>query len=126
MAISNEHRELFSRIIPVELQPVPCRQCVFHPSVRVVEHAETCPVRVEFERVTDGDRQWFENHPNADFYYRPFSWTEAVESVIVWTDSFDLPSAPRLAPIGRVRVNQIRPGVRYRDLRGTGFEAKGT
>jgi hypothetical protein len=125
MAISIEHRKLLSRIIPVDMLPVPCEYCVSTVDKPIIEHVETCPVSIELERVTDGDRQWFEDHPQATFYYRPVTWSEGAGLLLVDDRVRRLPDEIRLTVTGRVLVEQIKPGSRRRAFVKMHFVAEG-
>src|SRR5665647_563670 len=114
MTISDEHSKLLSRLIPVDMPPVPCEDCVPTVDGRNIEHAETCPVSVDIERVTSGDRRWFDDHPHATFYYRPVTWGEGAQLMLLDDRVRRLPEEIRLTAAGRVRVEQIKSGVRSR------------
>lgn len=114
MAISREHRELLGRIRPVNVPTVLCEDC--NPSLdgKTIEHDETCPVFLAVEQATDGDRAFFEAHPNADFYYREVTWGEGAQLILISERLRDLPGDVRLRATGKVRVEQIETGVRAR------------
>jgi hypothetical protein len=124
MAISDEHRKLLSRLIPVDMPPVPCHDCVPTVDGRNIEHTETCPLSIDIERVTSGDRQWFEDHPQATFYYRPVSWGEGAQLMLMDDRVRGFSHDLRLTAVGRVRVEQIKPGVRGRKFEDVYFIAQ--
>lgn len=68
------------------------------------EHRKRIDMRLPVtERVSEMDRLWFEKHPEATFYDRPYVPGE-----------FGVETDEQMAAIGFTRVHQIEPGVRTR------------
>ncbi len=68
-----------------------------------------CPIAVAVERMTVADREWFESHPGATEYYRPLKPGDIESSSLRALMGDDVP---------KVRVRQIRPGFRVRNIPG--------
>lgn len=123
MAISDELRDRLARALPVEVPAIPCADCIPSVDGLRVEHADTCPFMIEIERITGVDRQWFEDHPGAQYYYRPVTWAEGSELLLNDARTAALPPDVHLSPAGKVRVEQIRPGERARTFEDVYFVA---
>ena len=122
--ITDEHRELISRLQGVELRKDPCTTCAPDTDGLNVVHAEDCPISIEIEAAVSRDREWFDAHPAADFFYRKISWGEAAQLVTMSTISEKLPTGAALTPQGRVRVERALDGVRFRRFDDVYFVAE--
>lgn len=121
MALSDEHRELISRLQPVGLPDIPCLEC--EPSVDglTVEHAALCPVMISIESATRADRVWFEEHPYSDHYYRPITWGEAADLATTSEIGQKLSATQRFSVVGKVRVERMTDDARIRKFDGIYF-----
>ncbi|MEP6760425.1 MAG: hypothetical protein ABJA93_03570 [Sporichthyaceae bacterium] len=85
-------------------------------------HDSTCPYGIGEDQTSDADRQFFEDHPDVDHYYRPLTASERITMRLTWT--VPLPERGEFA--GRVLVTRVGPGVRYRSFAGVVFLLGGT
>lgn len=113
--LSDEHLELMDRIRPVDVPDVPCTECIPSFDGRTIRHTDECPLMRSIDDECNNDRLWFESHPGAEFFYREISWGEAVELAALHPDlCADLPNDLRLTAQGKVRVERVADGVRFR------------
>lgn len=115
MRISDEHRELLAAIRPVGMPETPCHECV--PAVDGLEitHTEDCPVSIDVDAACNGDREWFDKHPAADFFFREISWGEASQLITMRADLYAaLPPDSKISAVGKVRVERVGEGIRIR------------
>src|SRR5690554_4958216 len=82
MPLSDEHRELISKLQPVDVPETPCLDCEPHIDGLQVTHAALCPVAICVDDIVAVDRIWFEEHPFADFYVRPVTWGDGADLVV--------------------------------------------
>jgi len=69
-------------------------------------HDDGCPVAAETEAMTEADRLWFEQHPDAERYFRKAR-----------PGDFGVRTfASMVEPDGKVEVVQLEPGIRTRRL----------
>lgn len=121
MPLSDEHRELISKLKPVEIPGTPCLDC--EPDIEGLHmtHAALCPVAMCIDDVTASDRQWFEEHPFADYYLRPVTWGEGADLIVQNPKMVKFSKSHQLAAKGRVRVERMRDGVRLHTFKGVWF-----
>ncbi|WP_369044962.1 hypothetical protein [Sinomonas sp. P10A9] len=86
-----------------------CPDCAGRWNGTALEHNSTCPLMAAENHAVDLDRQFFEDHPQADYFYRPMVHAEVVT----------LRASGQIGPDeeflkGLVRVEQIAPGIRTR------------
>lgn len=85
-----------------------CPDCGASPdSHDHLAHLDGCPIAAAIDRMRDQDIAWFAAHPHASEYYR-----NPVPGDLC------LPTLANVRTFGRIRVMQLQPGVRVRDLRG--------
>ena len=121
MALSEHHKKLLSRLQPVDRPRVACTTCIPTVDGSEIEHAESCPISIDVEAATESDRIWFENHPDANYYYRPVSWGEGAQLITRHEKLRKLPGAVKLEPAGKVRIEQIEIGSRIRSFEAVYF-----
>lgn len=81
-----------------------CPDCGARPVGIHLTHAATCPLARGVDQACDGDRDWFEAHPDEDTRRRPVTPAEVADA-----------TASGLArPVGTVTVFQLVPGLRSR------------
>jgi hypothetical protein len=74
-------------------------------------HEQTCPLYGGVKRACDGDRDFFDSHPNTNEYYRPITRAEIID--------FGYMTGSRVPKwVDRVHVIQVTPGVRLRQPLG--------
>ena len=103
MRISDEHRELLSRVRPVGVPETPCTECVPDVNGNEVTHSADCAVSLDTEAVCDRDRAWFDRHPAAEFFYREVSWGEAAQLVVTNSEMLAALPPESLRPYGVLR-----------------------
>jgi len=81
-----------------------------------MHHDDSCPAARGLDAVTDADRQWFEEHPQATEYWRPMTQAEALyDAPYRFLAEYGyLPTGTCLFEQARVQVVSIAPGVRGR------------
>ena len=121
MALSKEHRELISKLRPIEVPETPCLDCDPHVDGLRVTHAALCPVAMCIDDITAADRIWFEEHPFVDYYLRPVTWGEGADLVVQAPNMVELSQSYQLAVQGRVRVERMRDDVRVRRFEDVWF-----
>lgn len=114
MPLSNEHRELISKLRPVDVPETPCLECEPDVDGLNITHAALCPVAMCIDDITAADRAWFEEHPFADYYLRPVTWGEGADLIVKNPNMVEVSKSYQLAVQGRVRVERMRDGVRFR------------
>lgn len=87
----------------------PCDDCGRVAVGRHLLHASTCPLALAAEASSEADRRWFEAHPTATQYWR----APEVYDIDVMRRAVPCP-LPEGKWVGKVRVKQLRPGVRVR------------
>lgn len=91
---------------------VPCPDCAAvaesdDKGGKTLCHEETCPLYGGVEKACDGDRDFFNSHPNADEYYRPITRAEIID--------FEYTTGNRIPEwVNKVHVVQVAPGIRLR------------
>lgn len=121
MAITDEQREFLSRLKAVGMPPMTCTDCIPSVDGMSIEHADTCPVMLDIEKVTAEDAEWFEAHPSATFYHRPATWGEGVQLLLHDEKLRQAPPDMRFSVAGRVRIEQLEPGARLRKFENVYF-----
>lgn len=53
-----------------------CPDCRPEVRGRITKHAEQCPVGLMEAASMSTDLEWFETHPQADYFWRPPTWAE--------------------------------------------------
>lgn len=120
MWLSDEHRELISQLVGVDTPETPCLECNPEVTGTEVTHENGCSIAADIEEVCGSDRDWFDAHPAADFFYRDISWGEAAD--LVATSVVKLPAGSHpLSTAGRVRVERLLEGARVRRFDGVYF-----
>lgn len=114
MPLSAEHRQLISKLKPVDVPDTPCLDCEPDVDGLAITHAALCPIAMCIEDVTTADRAWFEAHPFADFYLRPVTWGEGAELITRNPSMVELSNTYHLSVQGRVRVERAGDGMRFR------------
>jgi hypothetical protein len=114
MAISDEHKNLIAKLLPVDVPADPCTECTPTVDGTNVQHSAICPVMLSVDSATIADRAWFEDHPYADHYYRPVTWGEAAQLAIMDDRVRHLAKSTLLTAMGRVRVERVNGDVRFR------------
>lgn len=114
MPLSDEHRELISKLQPVGVPETPCLDCESDIDGLHIAHAALCPVAMCIDDVTAADRVWFEEHPFTDFYLRPVTWGEGADLIVLDPNMVELSKSVHLAVQGRVRVERLRDDARIR------------
>lgn len=115
MRISDEHRELIERLRPMDVPVVPCNDCTASVDGVEITHSVDCPVSLDVDAVCERDRDWFDRHPSADFFYRSISWGEASQLAVKSPEiGRSLPPGTQIVPEGRVRVERFAEGIRIR------------
>ena len=82
-----------------------CPDCGAKPVNRQFTHQATCPIGLAVDAMMAADREWFEQHPGADHYYRSVTNAEVAEFSILGE-----------RPVGKVLVHQVEPGLRMRQI----------
>jgi hypothetical protein len=77
-------------------------------AMRHLRHDQTCPFGLGLDEQMDDDRVWFEQHPGEVERVRPIFHAERQEQLMYGA------SAGQIAT--HVRVTQIRPGLRARQM----------
>ena len=116
MSLSDEQRELISKLKPVGVPETPCLDCEPDVDGLRVTHAAMCPVAMCIDDITAVDKAWFEEHPFADFYLRPVTWGEGADLITRDPGMVKLLDSHHLAVQGRVRVERMRDDVRARSF----------
>jgi hypothetical protein len=121
MPLSQEHRELISKLKPVGVPETPCLDCEPDIDGLHVRHAALCPVAMCVDDITASDRAWFEEHPFADYYLRPVTWGEGADLIVQNPEVVELSKSHQLGVRGRVRVERMRDDVRLRQFEDVWF-----
>lgn len=121
MALSEEHRELISKLKPVEVPETPCLDCEPDVDGLKVTHAALCPVAMCIDDITASDRVWFDEHPFADYYLRAVTWGEGAALIVQDPRMAELAKSSHLAVQGRVRVERLRHDARIRSFNDVWF-----
>lgn len=121
MPLSEEHRELISKLKPVGVPDTPCLDCQPNIDGLHVNHAALCSVAMCIEDITASDRAWFEEHPFADYYLRPVTWGEGADLIVQSPEMVKLSKSHQLGVRGRVRVERMRDDVRLRQFEDVWF-----
>lgn len=121
MALSDEHRDLISKLKPVEIPETPCVECEPDVDGLTIVHAALCPVAICVEDVTVADRIWFQEHPFADYYLRPVTWGEGAELLVHHPEMVKISRSHSLSVHGRVRVERIGDDIRVRKFADVWF-----
>lgn len=114
MPLSHEHRELISKLQPVDVPETPCLDCEPDIDGLHVTHAALCPVAMCIDDIVAADKAWFEEHPFADFYNRPVTWGEGAVLIVQDPTMVEASTSFQLAVQGRVRVERMNDGARLR------------
>ena len=122
MALSDEHRELISKLKPVDVPATPCLDCEPDVDGLNVTHAALCPVAMCIDDIVAADKAWFEEHPFADFYLRPVTWGEGADLIVRDPKLVDALTSFQLAVQGRVRVERMRDDARIRKFEDVWFQ----
>lgn len=90
--------------------PIPprCPDCNAPRRGPHIEHEPSCPFNSAVEAVTAADKRWFEDHPAADYYWRPISDAEIAEQRFTTGHAPDRDTT-------RVRVTKYSADVRTRE-----------
>ena len=87
---------------------IACQDCGARFVDKLLKHEESCPISHAIDEVRDHDREWFETHPNATFYYRdavPADYGIASFEGFMFADGS-----------ARMKIQQASPGVRFKHL----------
>lgn len=114
MPLSDEHRELISKLQPVDMPATPCLDCEPDIDGLHITHAALCPVAMCIDDIVAADKAWFEEHPFADFYMRPVTWGEGADLITKDPKMLEASNSYQLAVQGRVRVERMKDGIRLR------------
>jgi hypothetical protein len=88
---------------------VMCPDCTASALDRLLTHDATCPAGNALEKVTDADRQWFEEHPAEDKRLRPLTAAEV-------TDYRMHGHTGQFSKSAMILVTEIEPGLRMRQV----------
>lgn len=114
MPLSNEIRQLFESVRPMDVPAVPCTDCEWSVEGKTVTHGPMCAVAMCIDEATAGDRRWFESHPFADHYFREMTWGEGAQVLLHDDEAQMLARSYHLNPVGKVRVDLVSDGERVR------------
>lgn len=121
MSLSDVHRELISRLQPVDLPGTPCLDCEPDIDGLNITHAALCPVAMCIDDIVAADRVWFDEHPFADFYMRAVTWGEGADLIVKDPKMVEASKSYQLAVKGRVRVERMLDGIRLRKFEDVWF-----
>jgi len=93
-----------------------CSDCSAVADGDEIVHDPTCRIGLDLDDTAESDARWFADHPGAQQYFRPPSWSE----IQLGCECGD--PRPVVLIAGRVRVIQVADGVRGRDLSGLRFQ----
>lgn len=93
------------------VKPFKCGHCSGpYKTERGYVHDNSCIVMLGIDEITARDKQFFEDHPEVDGYYRPITLAEGAQL----RAAKSMPTEGTW--VGKVYVRQIRPGTRTRDF----------
>lgn len=88
-----------------------CPDCGAVPVDNHMAHDPTCPLGMAADATSEADREFFESHPEAEFYWRDPAPSEVADLRLAGA----CPDVPG-EMAGRVKVTNLGPGLRSRDF----------